>query len=122
MPPAQTAKPVIAGILLIVFGLITIGNAIYTIVTVDAAMGSLPGVAGDQLDIINDIITICMIIFIIMGVISILGGIFATKRTKFGIAIMGAIVGLFTIGPFCLSSITALVALILIAISLDDFS
>jgi hypothetical protein len=122
MPPAQTSKPMIAGILLIVFGLINIGNAIYTMVTVDAAMSQLPGMAEDQLDFIRDFVIICSLIFIIMSVIAILGGFFATQRTKFGIAITGAIVGLFTIGPVCLSSITALIALILLFMSKDEFT
>jgi hypothetical protein len=122
MPPMQTSKPLIAGILLIVFGLINIGNAIYTIVTVDEAMSQLGGIGEDQLGFVSDIVMICMVIFIILSVIAILGGYFATQRTKWGIALVGAIVGLFTIGPVCLSSITALIALILLFMSKDEFT
>ena len=122
MPPAQSAKPLSAGIRLIVFGLINIGNAIYTIVTVEEAVSQFEGIGGETLGFLADIVLICSIIFIIFSVIAILGGYFATQRSRFGIALMGAIVGLFTIGPMCLSSITALVALILIAISKDEFS
>lgn len=122
MPPAQSAKPLIAGILLIVFGLINIGNAIYTIVTVEEATSQFEGIGGEALGFMADIVMICMIVFIIFSVIAILGGFFATQRSKFGIAIMGAIVGLFTIGPMCLSSLTALVALILLFMSKDEFT
>lgn len=122
MPPMQTSKPMVAGILLIIFGLINIGNAIYTMVTVESAMSELPGLAEDQLQFVKDFVYICSIIGIILSVIAILGGYFATQRTKWGVAIVGAILALFTIGPVCLSSLTALIALILLFMSKDEFT
>ena len=122
MPPAQSAKPLIAGIMLIIFGLINIGWQAYTIVTIEEATSQFEGVGGDLMGFMADIVMICSIILIIFSVISILGGFFATKREKFGMAIMGAIMGLFTFGPYCLSSIVALIALILIATSKDEFT
>jgi hypothetical protein len=122
MPRQQTAKPLFAGILLIVFGLINIGFALYLIIAVDAVLSMIPDVAEEQLQFIKDFVMVCGIIGIIMSVIAIIGGYFATQRTKFGIAIIGSIVGLFTLGPLCLSSLTALIALILLYMSKDEFT
>jgi hypothetical protein len=122
LPRQQTAKPLFAGILLILFGLINIGFAIYLIVAIESVFSLIPDMAQAPLDFIRNIVVMCGVIIIILNLIVILGGYFATRRTNFGIAIIGAIVGLFTIGPFCLSSIVALIALILIYMSKDEFT
>lgn len=122
MPPMQTSKPLIAGILLIVFGLINIGYWIYLIVTVESAMSQFGDIGEEYLGFIRDIVVICGVFVIILSAIAILGGYFATQRTKFGIAVVGAILGLLTIGPYCLSSLVALIALILLFMSKDEFT
>ncbi|MEE8564982.1 MAG: hypothetical protein V3S79_01205, partial [Candidatus Thermoplasmatota archaeon] len=50
-----------------------------------------------------------------------LGGIISIKRKMWGFTIVMSIIGLFTIGPFLLSSILSLIALILIALSKKEF-
>jgi uncharacterized membrane protein len=43
------------------------------------------------------------------------------KRKAWGLAIVGGILGIFTIGPLFLGSIISIVGLILVAISRKDF-
>jgi hypothetical protein len=120
-PPAQTAKPLIAGIMLIVFGLINAVYMAYNIITLETATSQYEGIGGDFLSFMADLFMICFAILMIFSIISVLGGIFAIKREKFSIAIIGAILGLFSLGPYCLSSIVALIALILLFVSKDEF-
>jgi hypothetical protein len=64
---------------------------------------------------------ICGALGIIFGLMAVIGGWFAIKREKFNLALVGAILGLLTLGPYCLTSILALVGLIVLAISKDEF-
>jgi hypothetical protein len=120
--PLQTSKPLVAGILLIIFGIINIGNAIYTIITVETALTEIPGIGEGELEFVKDFVYICSGIGIVLSIIAILGGYFATQRIKWPIAMIGAILALFTIGPVCLTSLTALIAIILLFMSKDEFN
>ena len=70
---------------------------------------------------IETFLSICATIGIILSIFPLLGGILSLKRKMWGIAIVMSIIGLFTIGPIFASSILALVGLILIAISKNEF-
>jgi len=114
-PPEKTALPVAGGALLLVAGILAIINAIIII----AFMGSIgimamPGFA--------EMMVVCGIVLLILSLVAIIGGIFAIQRKSWGIALLGAILGLFTLGPLFVSSILSLIALILIAISKKEFS
>lgn len=56
----------------------------------------------------------CGVIVLILGVLAILGGIFAIQRKSFALALIGAI--------FTIPSILGLIGLILIAVSRDEFN
>ncbi|MEW6070498.1 MAG: hypothetical protein AB1485_07775 [Candidatus Thermoplasmatota archaeon] len=112
----KTGMPVAAGILLIIAGLAAIGTWLLIMV------------AAPEIAIIYDapgserVIMACGTIAITLSVISIVGGITAIKRLHWGLALTGSILGLFTIGPWiALSSIFSLIALILIAVSKEEF-
>ena len=59
-------------------------------------------------------------VFVVFGIIAILGGIFAIQRKHFAIALVGAIFGLIGIG-FVIGSVLGLIGLILIAVGRKEF-
>jgi len=108
----KTAKPIVGGILILIGALVGIamgasliwGGAM--IVDISVYSGGLA-----------EILAICGIIWLVLGIIGLLGGIFAMQRKHFGLAIVGGIfsmlAGLFIFG---------LIGLILVAISKDEFT
>jgi len=111
----KTMKTMIAGILLILAGIISI--AFWALVFTDplvlgfAAM--IPGVTA--------IIIVCGAIAIILSLLTLLGGVMAFRRKMWGLALLGSILGLFTFGFFGISSLLSFIALILVAISRNEF-
>ena len=59
---------------------------------------------------------------IIFSIIEIIGGIFAIKRQKWGIALIGAILGSLGLLPFYISTIIGIIALVLLSFSKDLFA
>ena len=126
-PKEKTSKPLIAGILLILSGLIAIlfwGSIVmsidYIIETIDITQieGMYP-----EFDIedVKQGLQICGSIGIILSVFPILGGIFSIQRKLWGIALVGGIFGLFTLGFIVVSPVMSLIGIILIFISKDEF-
>ena len=114
--------PVLAGILLILtglLGLLTWASAL----AVNASMiqSFLPSNSPITVAQLQSIITICGIIGVVLSIIALAGGIVAFRRRGWGLAIVGSILGLFTVGPYLLASILALISLILLIISRKDF-
>jgi hypothetical protein len=113
----KTWKPLVGGILIILGALAGVIAGIWLAAiggALDAMMPiEFPGVT----DALTDIITICGVIWLIFGIIGLLGGIFAIKRTHYGLAILGGIFALLA-GFFILG----LIGLILVAISKNEFS
>ena len=102
--------PLIGGILIIIGGLVEVASGGWLIVGGSAA-GSVPVIGSD----VEDILTICGAIWLILGLVAILGGVFAIQRKNFGLAVLGGVLGL--PGYF----LPALIGLILVAISKDEF-
>ena len=69
-------------------------------------------------DFISNIMIVCAVLIIIFSIFAILGGIYALKRKKFGVAILGAVLGLFTI----FGTIFALIAVLILALSRKEFN
>jgi len=112
-------KPLIAGILLIIASIIAILNYSYILFIFDD-LSSIYSVIPNASDVSN-ILFVCFIIGIIFSILALLGGIISIKRKTWSLALTGSIFGLLTVGPLFISSVLSLVALILIAISKDDF-
>ncbi len=120
--PAEKKKtfiPVVGGALVIVAGIMGLFLG-----------GVLLAVDFDELDqygldiatdMIEDILTVCGTIIIILSLIVVLGGFFGVMRKHWGIALVGAILGLFVIGPLMLGTLFSLIGLILIAVSRKEF-
>jgi hypothetical protein len=117
----KTALPVIGGALLIVAGMmgLLMGGVLLAIDVDDLDQWGVD-VAGVT-DVLEDILTVCGAIVIILSLIVILGGFFGVTRKHWGIAIVGGVLGLFIIGPMMLGSLIALIGLILIAVSRKEF-
>jgi hypothetical protein len=114
--------PVIAGVMLILaglLGLLTWASAL----AVDTSMlqNMLPPNTPITAEQLQSILLVCGIIGSILSVIALAGGIVALRRKGWGLAIVGSILGLFTVGPYFLASILALIGLILLVISRKDF-
>lgn len=72
-------------------------------------------------DMVEDILRVCGAIWLIFGLIALLGGVFGIMRKHFALVILGGIFGLLCFGPYALGSILALVGLILVAVARKDF-
>ena len=68
-------------------------------------------------DVISSFVFVCSSLVIVFAVLALVGGYFAIKRKSYGFAVLGAVLGLFTL----IGAIFALVALIILAISKDEF-
>ena len=120
-------KPMIAGVLLIIACLLAFVGAgqvfFFDMDTIDLEGILEDEEVDDEIDtgFIQTIINICGVVFLIFGIVLLVGGIFAIKRMNWGIALVASIVGLFSLGPFLLGSIFSLVALILLFMSKEEF-
>ena len=120
-------KPMIAGIILIIAGILGIytwaTTAIFDINTMDPSIIEQLQQSGVDITLeqIQEFLGICSIIGIILSIFPILGGILSLKRLNWGIVIVMSIIGLFTIGPVLISSILSLIALIFVALSKKEF-
>ncbi len=116
-PPAKpkTMKTMIAGILLIIAGInaIAFWGTVFTNPLVLGFAAVIPGLAA--------VVLVCGAIAIILSILTLLGGVMALTRKMWGLALLGSILGLFTLGFYLVSSLFALIALILIAISRNEF-
>lgn len=72
-------------------------------------------------DMLEDILKVCGAIWLIFGLIALMGGVFGIMRKHFALVILGGIFGLLCVGPYALGSILALVGLILVAVARKDF-
>jgi len=121
-----TSKPLIAGILLIIAGVLGIVNGITIYYTdINAVFQSLdPSLfQGENITAsdIQNVLNICSIILVIISIVPILGGLLSIQRRSKMAVLSCSIIGIFTIGPVFLSSILALIATILIAMEKTEF-
>jgi len=131
-PSNKISKPLIAGILLMISGGLSIlmwlliaaidVNFIETFI-----MPELESVAPEYESIvlsaesIKELFVICGTVGFFLSVFSILGGIMSVRRQLWGLVLAGGILGLFTIGPIFISTVLSLIAIILVIISRKEF-
>ncbi|UCE90942.1 MAG: hypothetical protein JSV90_05825 [Methanobacteriota archaeon] len=117
----KTVVPVIGGVLIILAGLMGLAmGGILVAIDVDDLDTYGVDVTGVT-DVVEDILTACGVIAIIVSLIVLLGGFFGVTRKHWGIVIVGGVLGLFVIGPFFLGSVLSLIGLILVAVSRKEF-
>jgi hypothetical protein len=117
---SESMLPTVTGILLIItglLGLVTGGQAALA----SGADFSIMGVPAEFIDMISGIVLVCGVIWIILSIIVLLGGIMAWQKKRWGVVILGSILGLFTIG-YGLGSLLALIALILAIVSRKEYT
>jgi hypothetical protein len=121
-PKPPSSKPLIAGIFLIIAGLLglfTWASAIA--LDISMIQNVLPAESPISAEQLQSFLTTCGIIGAVLSIFTLAGGIVAMRRKAWGLAVIGGILGLFTIGPVLLASILALIGLILVIISRQDF-
>ncbi|KYK27709.1 hypothetical protein AYK20_08005 [Thermoplasmatales archaeon SG8-52-1] len=120
--------PKIAGILLIIAGILALVYWIQFLLLDITILESYIDI--DQLQQLDPTITIeqiveilntCAVIGCVLSIFPILGGILAIKKKLWGISLVGSIIGLFTLGIIFTSSILSLISLILLIISKKEF-
>ena len=102
-----------AGLLMILGGISDVGSGVWTL---------FMDIPSNDLGIdLSGYIAFCGTFVVILGLGAILGGFVSFTRKYFFLAITGAIMGMLGVGVFYTGSIACLIALILVAISKDDF-
>jgi hypothetical protein len=120
-PATPDSKPLIAGALLLIAGLLGLLTWASVFMVSDFSMidqALPPGITTEQL---QQILQTCSIIGIVLSLFPLLGGVLAIQRKLWGIAVLGAVIGLVTIGPVLISSILSIIALILLVMAKNSF-
>jgi uncharacterized membrane protein (UPF0136 family) len=131
-PIVTTNRLMIGGVILILAGILAIagGALMFTLnasdpslVTTIQTLEQMGGLTHQQaLEQAQAGFTICGITECVLSVFTILGGIVALKRKMRNIALIGGILGVFTIGPiFFISTILSVIGLVLIMTSKNEF-
>ena len=111
-PPQRSGKPTAAGILNIIGGVIALLIMIWMLMLYMEASDQ----AGVEFVGLFGLGMVCLAMPLIGVIFAFIGGIAALKRKSWGLALVGSLIGMiFAGGIFCL------IALILVAISKDDF-
>ena len=121
-PPHEKGMlSVIGGVFILIAGLMGIfaGVILLTIDLNDLDQYGID-VAG-SVDMLEDILKVCGAIWLIFGLIALMGGVFGIMRKHFALVILGGIFGLLCLCPYALGSILALLGLILVAVGRKDF-
>ena len=117
-----TAKPIIAGVLNIAAGLISVSciiglsiafaaTSVWTFVIDAIPPGDLPFTAA----FLSNVLIVFIVLFVFEAVFSIIGGVFAIQRKRWGWALFGSIVAISAMSPFGIPST------ILVALAKDEF-
>ncbi len=108
-PKKKGVLPVVGGVFVLIAGIVELISG-GILITGGEFLGGFDLGTG-----VHNILTVCGAIWIVLGIVAILGGIVAVMRKHFGLAILGAILGL---GGYF---IFGLIGIILIAVGKDDF-
>jgi hypothetical protein len=106
----------ISGLIGIIYGLVFVSLSSTVIDVLGGTYGE------DVLKMLEGVLVACGVIWFIVGLIALIGGVFAIRRRRWGIAVVGGVFGLLTLGPWLIGSILGLIGLILVVISKDEFS
>lgn len=128
-PSNKSTMRIIAGILLIVAGVFSIISFLSSYLILDiSTVESMdyisqfqqiyPEITAEQ---VLGFVKTCTLVFLIISIFPILGGILSLKKKMWGIALACSIIGLFSIGILFTSSILSLIAMILLIISRGEF-
>ncbi|MFC1982726.1 hypothetical protein ACFLV5_02960 [Chloroflexota bacterium] len=118
----KTYKPIVAGVLDIIAGVLSLLGFFCVIVAIVAIVSGVtvfwrfaPEVFSFGISFIQAILITVAIFLAILGILPLLGGIYGVQRKKWGLALAGSIAAIFG------SLILGILATIFIAISKDEF-
>ena len=111
----RTSKPIIAGILEIIAGLLGLLAALSLFIVVGMTGGSLDTPMGPLQAPVPGLIMSSGIVTIVLAILSLVGGIFALQRKMWGLVLAGSIGALLT------AFLLGIPAIILTAISKKEF-
>ena len=120
----ETWKPTVAGILEIVGGSLSVlgsvgvitGIVFFIPVATSVDPGPVPEMSRWLIPgVLETILIIATVFLLIVGILPIIGGIYALQRKKWGLALAGSIVAIFG------SSVMGILATIFVAMSKDEF-
>ena len=119
-------SPMIAGILLIFTGVISIFGWILFMHPDESLLGDLlkqiqVTVPSYTMVDLKNFISVCSSIGIIVAIFPILGGILSIKKKLWGIALTSSIIGLFVIFPIFILIFIPLISMILLIVSRKEF-
>ena len=128
-PSNRSSMPLTAGILLILAGALALASSITSYFTFNLETLESTGIISQFQQISPSItpeqvlgyVKTCNLIFCVIAVFPILGGLLALKKKMWGISLAGSIIGLFSIGFLFTSSGLSLIALILLILSKQEF-
>ena len=124
----KLSKPFIAGVLLIIAGVVAIlfwiqffsldATTLESVINIQQFKEIDPTITPEKL---IGFLSTCALIGCILAIFPILGGLLALKRKMWGVSLACSIIGLFTLGLLFISSGLSLIALILLVISKQEF-
>ena len=120
VPMAEPAKPhtwkgTLAGILLIISGLFGMLAGAFLAFAYDMFNDMMP-ISVPGVDMFENILLVCGILFIILSLVILLTGFMALKRKSWGFTIVGSILAILFSG-----GILGIIALILLILAKDEF-
>ncbi len=128
IPSKKSSLPKVAGILLILAGILAIINWVPLLFLDIETIEGLnyiyrfqqidPSITPEQ---VLGFLSICSIIGIIISIFPILGGILSIKRKLFGIALACSLIGIVSLGILFTSSILSIIGAILLIINRKEY-
>ncbi|MEF8832487.1 MAG: hypothetical protein V5A66_03090 [Candidatus Thermoplasmatota archaeon] len=123
----KSKKPMIAGVLMIIAFILTIFQASGFFLLDSGSIDIEEELENENViqeidpGLIDMITNACGVLVLVLGIFLLIGGILAIKRIHWGISMLGAILGLFSFGPWFLGSLLSFLALIFLYLSKDEF-
>ena len=117
----RTWKPVVAGVLNIVSGVLSLLGFLGVIAGIIAVgsgpffWDSIPGLGPLEVGFMQSVLVIMAIFLAVVGILPLLGGIYALQRRKWALALAGSIAAIFG------SALLGILATIFTALSKDEF-
>ncbi len=113
----KSYMPIIVGVLLLAAFILAILSSIMIL----GSWGTWESLENTSLIDIGGLASCCVMILWFGAISSLLGAILSFKRSKYTLVILAAAFGMLGLGPFYLASVFSLIALIIAAISKDDY-
>ena len=110
---ARSQKPSIAAVLMVGAGISELVMAARNL-TMQAPVTDLP------IDL-SGLLLLCGMFELVLGTIVIAGAYVAFKRRSFTLTVIATIAGMLAVGPFAIGLLMSLIALVLVALSRDEF-